>query len=172
MTRNCCTRLTAKNPAVRRWAIPFLLLFLLVPSAFFWIQSGTFYLVVSTPRDGKVLYRLPVKEGQEFSLEYTHSVTGRPVQGTFSLTGDRKIKPLTTIFDAYGPGLPYLDGATEYSVDEQGFITVFHQEEPRDSIRLFVSPLTGEALRLDGRVYDLGNLRPDPFLLEIKLKKY
>ncbi len=147
----------------------FFLIFLLLLAAafgFYRIQKGPLYLVVSAPPEGEVIYRIPVKEGQEFALKYTHSVTQRPVEGTFLITADKKIKPLTTSYDAFGPGLPYLDGSLEYTLEE-GLITVFHVEEPRENIRLFASPLTGEVLRVEGRDYDLGNLRPEPFLLEI-----
>lgn len=127
-------------------------------------------LTVSTPKDSRVRYRLPVKEGDVFSLRYTHSVTKREVAGTFVVTGDGGIKPLTTIFDAFGPGLPYLDGSLPY-VEEGGFYIVFHNEEPRDKISLFVSPLTGERLIVGNRELALAAFQEEPLLIHIYLKK-
>jgi hypothetical protein len=44
---------------------------------------------------------------------------------------------------------------------------VFHEEDPREDIGLFVSPLTGEALLLAGKRWELGNLRDAPLLVRI-----
>jgi hypothetical protein len=143
-----------------------LLAFLLLVFAFFFYQGQALFLVVEMPREGEVLYRLPVKRGQVFELEYTHSVTGRMVQGSFQVNGEKKIKPLTTRFDTFGPGLPYLDGSLQYVV-ENGIYIVSHEEEPREDIGIFVSSLTGEALLLAEKRWELGSLKDAPFLVRI-----
>jgi hypothetical protein len=162
----------ARASEKRRPAVIFLLAFLFFTAALagYGLRVQALYLVVSSSREGTDLYRFPARAGQEFALEYTHSVTKRQVRGTFALTGEKSIKPLTTSFDAFGPGLPYLDNSVHYII-EKGIITVFHDEEPRESLRLFVSPLTGELLHFQGKSYELGNLRPEPFLLEISLEE-
>jgi hypothetical protein len=145
----------------------FVLLALLLLSAVFFLHRGqALYLVVEMPREEEIVYRLPVKTGQVFELEYIHSVTGRIVQGSFEITREKKIKPLTTRFDTFGPGLPYLDGSLNY-VLENGIYIVYHEEDPRDDIGIFVSPLTGEAILLAGERWELGNLKDAPFLVRI-----
>jgi hypothetical protein len=157
----CPFRLSSRNVKIF-----VLLVFLLLAVGFFLHQGQALYLVVEAPREGETLYRLPIKAGQVFELEYTHSVTGRIVRGSFEITGEKRIKPLTTRFDTFGPGLPYLDGSLRYVV-ENGMYIVFHEEDPREDIGLFVSPLTGEALLLAGKRWELGNLRDAPLLVRI-----
>ena len=150
----------------RKVKIFVLLAFLLLSVAFFLHQGEALYLVVEMPREGETLYRLPVKAGQVFELEYIHSVTGRIVRGSFEITGEKKIKPLTTRFDTFGPGLPYLDESLNYVV-ENGVFIVFHEEDPRDDIGIFVSPLTREVIVLAEERWELGNLKYAPFLARI-----
>ena len=152
--------------ASRNLKIFVLMAFLLLALGFFLHQGQALNLVVEMPREGKVLYRLPVKTGQVFELEYIHSVTGRIVRGSFEITREKKIKPLTTRFDTFGPGLPYLDGSLNYVV-ENGIYIVFHEEDPRDDIGIFVSPLTAQVILLAEERWELGNLKDAPFLVRI-----
>ncbi len=92
--------------------------------------------------------------------------TNREVAGTFTVTKGGKIKPLTTTFDAFGPGLPYLDGSLTY-VKEGGSYTVLHEEEDRENISLFVSPLTRERLTVRSHELELSEFQEDPLLLHI-----
>ncbi len=149
------------------FALPALLI-LFAPAVF--LPAKPWHLTVATPGDGRVRHSLPVKEGDVFSLRYTHSVTGREVAGTFAVTEDGRIKPLTTTFDSFGPGLPHLDGSLPY-LKEEGVYTVFHDEEPRDRISLFVSPLTGERLIVGNRELVLAVFHEEPLLVHIFLKK-
>lgn len=152
----------------RKRALLLLLLLVLLLAGVFSLYRNqqALSLVVEMPREGEILYHLPVKAEQVFELEYTHSVTGRMVRGSFQVTGDKKIKPLTSSFDTFGPGLPYLDGSLDY-VLENGIFTVFHKEAPREEIGLFVSPLTEEALLVGEQRLELGNLKETPFLVHI-----
>lgn len=96
--------------------------------------------------DGEnTITRVPLDPQQQFSLRYIHSVSLTEVEGSFELTGDGRIRPLTTRFLAFGPGLPWTPG-TEHVTDDSGRILVVHDEEPRDEIRLWVSDLTRETI--------------------------
>ena len=128
--------------------------------------SPGFQLIVVAPELDEELLRVEVEPGDCFNLIYTHSVTGREVKGTFQVTGEGYFLPLTTEFDAFGPGLPELDAHQSYDISE-GTITVYHNEDPRDRIGLFVSPLTGEKLLFSGREFDLTSRREDPKLIHI-----
>jgi len=133
-------------------------------------SQATWQMIVEAPRQNKILYSIPVKKGESFVLSYIHSVSKQPVKGTFSFTAQGKIKPLTTEFDSFGPGLPVVDGSTDYSL-EDGIITVYHQEEPRDNIRLWVSPLTKEKITINGKQFDLTSFQQEPLLLNIYLQR-
>lgn len=124
------------------------------------------HLTVYAPKDEQLLYDVSLQNNACFALKYTHSVTHREVSGTFAVTNDGKIKPMTTTFDAYGPGLPYLDGSVSYIQQGDAYV-VTHAEKPRDKISLFVSPLTKEHLVWEAGELDLSGFRERPQLLHI-----
>jgi hypothetical protein len=111
------------------------------------------HLQVIDPHSEIVYYSLPLKTGSSFTLKYRHSVSGSPVSGTFELTTEGELRPLSTEFLSFGPGLP-LDYYEDYKI-EKGVITVYHNEEPRREIRLWVTPLTEEVMIIDGQEYPL-----------------
>jgi hypothetical protein len=147
------------------------LLFLVAAVLFYCLirGSGSGQLVIEDPRSGIVYYSLSAHPGDPLTLAYRHSVSGSMVFGNFTFTDGGAIQPLSTVFSAFGPGLPWLDGQEEYFVDN-GMITVYHQEPPRDKLRLWVSPLTGETILLNGAQYDLSALAEGPLLLEISFR--
>jgi hypothetical protein len=110
-------------------------------------------LQATDPRSGITYYSIPLVTGSSISLRYRHSVSGSQVNGTFELTAEGELKPLSTEFLSFGPGLPF-DYYEDYKV-ENGVITVYHNEEPRCEIRLWVTPLTEEVMIIDGKDYPL-----------------
>jgi len=120
---------------------------------------------VADPRDRVVYYDLEVKAGDIFSFSLRNSVSKSVVSGTFLITEEGLIKPLTTAFTSYGPGLPF-DFLEDYLI-EDGVITVFHHDPPRDKIRLWVTPQTEETIYLHDQVYPLSTLSESSILLEI-----
>lgn len=121
--------------------------------------------IVSPKNPDMILFRIPARTGDRFTLTYRHSVSNSMVEGAFLLTAGSTITPLTTSFSSFGPGLPMTD--TEETVTEDGLITVFHQEEPRDKLRLWVSPLTGETLKIGTQQINLAAFAGQPLLVEI-----
>lgn len=149
------------------------LLFILFASLIFFGAVALMYpwftpwsLTVYAPKEGEILDRLPLQSNATFTLKYIHSVTQREVAGTFTVTKDGKIKPQTTTFDTFGPGLPVLDGSLSYTQEDGAYI-VLHEEEPRDKISLFVSPLTRERLVSADTELELSGYHQDPLLLHI-----
>jgi hypothetical protein len=138
---------------------------------FLFCRLSPWYLTIYTPKDGQVLHRLPLKTGDTFALRYTHSVTNREVTGTFTITADGQILPLTTTFDTFGPGLPYLDGSLPYVREGDAYI-VYHEEEPREKISLFVSSLTRERLIWKTGELDLSAFQEEPLLIHIYAEKH
>jgi len=126
------------------------------------------HLIIKDPRSENIFYSLAVEADDTFSLRYRHSVSGSPVEGTFNITEQGKIKPLTTSFTSYGPGLPI--DYMELYVIEDGLVTVYHEEEPRDYIRLWVSPQTEEVLYLDEGSYPLSAFSEEHLLIEISIQ--
>jgi hypothetical protein len=132
------------------------------------LADRTWNLSVEDPRSGEVYYKMKVKPDQVLTLSCRNSVSKSVVTGTFVITGEKKIKPLTTAFTAYGPGLP-MDFVEDYVI-ENGVITIFHQEEPRDSIRIWVNRQTEETIYLNGQAYPLWTFTDNPLLLNIYVK--
>jgi hypothetical protein len=126
-------------------------------------------LEISDPRNEISYYSIPVSPGDRFTLSYRHSVSGSEVSGIFQLTGDGKIRPMTTTFSSFGPGLP-LDSYEIYSI-ENGMITVFHEEEPRDEIRIWVTPMTEETIIISNHKYPLYRFAEDQKLFKINLAR-
>ncbi len=130
------------------------------------IHSPQQHLVVEAPGEEQYLYSIPANNNDVFEMTYLHSVSNRLVQGRFEITGEGDIRPLTTTFDSFGPGLPELDGSLDYEVQNGKFV-VYHDEEPREKISLFVSPLTEDRLYWYGQEYDLASHFEKPVLLKI-----
>ncbi|TVQ25603.1 MAG: DUF1850 domain-containing protein [Spirochaetaceae bacterium] len=94
---------------------------------------------------GETIERLPLSPGDEFTLEYVHSVSLTAVQGDFRLNEDGRIEALATRFLAFGPGLPWTPG-TEHQTDSEGRIVVYHTDDTREELLLWVSELTRETV--------------------------
>ena len=130
-------------------------------------QSDSWQLIITEPNSNTELYKLEVASGSEFELSYRHSVSGSMVSGTFKMTSQGMIQPLTTSYSSFGPGLP-LDYAEEYTI-EDGVVTVHHQEEPRERLRLWVSTVTEETITINDLGYPLYSETESHRLVEIFL---
>ncbi len=126
-------------------------------------------LLIEDPRSETLYYRIAITDGDTFILTCRNSVSKSLVTGTFSVTDRGLLNPIQTSFTAYGPGLP-MEFTEEYSIDN-GVITVYHHEEPRDYLRLWVTPLTEETLTFNSRVFPLGDLTETHLLLIIRIVK-
>lgn len=170
VTVMCLVNISLVRPGARKYRA--LYIFLLLGVLFLTcfgctpITSPQQHLVVETPGDDEHLYTIPVESKAVFEMSYLHSVSNRTVQGSFEITGEGEIKPLTTTFDSFGPGLPELDGSLDYEILDGKFV-VYHDEEPRAEISLFVSPLTDDRLYLHGQEYNLASHFDNPTLLRI-----
>jgi len=125
------------------------------------------HLTVTDPRCGKVYQHLEVEPETIFVLRYRHSVSGSLVKGSFLINNHKEIEPLTTEYRSFGPGLP-LDHWENYSI-EDGLITVYHDDEPREKIRLWVSSYTEETLIVNEQEIPLYQPDISHLLLEINV---
>jgi hypothetical protein len=132
-------------------------------------RGGDWQMIIKAPHSDTIHYRIPVRPMDEFTLRYRHSVSLSSVEGIFLITTEGTIQPLTTTFSTYGPGLP-VDSTGDYSI-EDGLITVYSDEEPREKIRLWVSPQTEEKIVFRDREYNLSSLSGDHLLLEITVEQ-
>ncbi len=131
-------------------------------------ENEPWQILIQDPRSGIVYHETSVEVETVITLRYRHSVSKSPVEGTFIISESGKIKPLTTTYSSYGPGLP-IDYAESYTL-EDGLVTIYHEEEPRDSIRLWVSPQTEETLFINEQEYPLAALEEGHLLLDISVR--
>ncbi len=123
-------------------------------------------LIVMDPRCKTVYHELEIEPETVFVIRYRHSVSGSLVKGSFLINNHKEIEPLTTEYTSFGPGLP-LDQWENYSI-EDGLITVYHDDEPREKIRLWVSSYTEETLIVDELEIPLYRPENSHLLLEIR----
>ena len=150
-------------------AVTAVLLAGILVAGLFVFGNRTWSLLVEDPRSENLYYNIEVKPGDILTFSCRNSVSKSVVTGTFVITGEGLIEPLTTAFTSYGPGLP-MDFVEEYLI-EDGVVTVFHNEAPRDNIRLWVTQQTEETLYLRNQAYPLWNLSENHLLLEISTRK-
>ncbi len=162
----------ANRDSLSRLAEYTALLFILLLGALFQTscerENEPWQILIQNPHSGIVYHETSVEKETILTLSYRHSVSRSPVQGTFLITETGKIKPLTTAYSSFGPGLP-MDYMESYTIEE-GLVTVYHEEEPRDSIRLWVSPQTEETLFINEQEYPLAALTDSHLLLDISVK--
>jgi hypothetical protein len=127
------------------------------------------HLLVRDPDNTAVFFTWEVEPGSAFMLSYRHSVSNSMVLGTFLITDQGLIQPLTTSYSTFGPGLP-LDYVEKYTIDD-GIVTVYHQEKPREYLKLWVSPQTEESILIEDQSYPLFKLTESHLLVEISVEK-
>lgn len=72
-------------------------------------------LEVARGRTGEVLFRYPVRRGEEFKLTFIHSITLRRIEEIYQVTPDRQIAIKEMVFDEPGPNLPaFPEGNTRW----------------------------------------------------------
>ena len=130
-------------------------------------QNNELQLIVVDPRCETVYHEFEVETETVFSLIYRHSVSGSLVRGTFLINDQNKLEPLTTEFKSYGPGLP-LDRWESYEI-KNGMVTIYHDEEPREAIRLWVSSYTEETLIINELEIPLYKPEINHLLIEIRV---
>lgn len=130
-------------------------------------QSNTLQLIILDPRCETLYHVLEVEPETIFSLRYRHSVSGSLVTGSFLISDRNKIEPISTEYTSFGPGLP-LDRWESYKIEE-GLVTVYHDEEPREVIRLWVSSDTEETLIINEVEIPLYKSEVSHLLLEIRV---
>ncbi|SMO43419.1 DUF1850 domain-containing protein [Halorubrum cibi] len=115
-------------------------------------ETGTSTLVVADER-GIDLLDVPVSEGDEVTVEYTHSVEKTLVTDVY-VVDDGTLLMDRMLFSSYGAGLP-----AQAPVDRDGDRFVYRPPDQRHG-RLSVStgPVAGHELVVGGTRYDLHEL--------------
>lgn len=113
------------------------------------------YLVLGNSETGKVYRRFEVSEGDEFSVEFIHSVNKSPVKDVFVIR-DGKIYVDRTVYSAFGAGVQTeIEEGQQLSYDENGNMVVsgFNIEFPR--VKYIVGTVSDHVLEISGESISL-----------------
>lgn len=115
-------------------------------------ETGASTLVVADDR-GTELLAVPVSEGTEVTIEYTHSVEKTLVTDVY-VVDDGELLMDRMLFSSYGAGLP-----ARAPVDRDGDRFVYHPPDQRHgTLSVSTGPIAGHELVVGGTRYDLHEL--------------
>jgi len=119
---------------------------------------GARELVLTDEDSGEVYLRLPLRDGDEFSVTYTHSVHLTPVTETYEVR-DRDIYVVAARFYTFGAGMQteYPEGVSWSYGEDGGIVLTGYNIYCKDLIYC-VSKLYDHVLTYRGRDYSLGEL--------------
>ncbi|WP_081661658.1 DUF1850 domain-containing protein [Halopiger djelfimassiliensis] len=106
-------------------------------------------LVVADADSGARLLEVPVDEGDEITLSYTHSVEKTPVKDVYVVDGT-ELRADRIVFHSHGAGLP---SDEEIERTDEGFVA--EGDGSYDRLTVAPSPIAGHELAVDGERYDL-----------------
>lgn len=139
-----------QRPAILLIAVGIVLLIVFLPTGL--------VLKVEEMRSPACLYQVPVREGDEFTLEFIHSVQRTPVKEVFRIDGKGSIYLIETEYQSFGAGLPTMpDVGAEVEV-EGGKIRITGMRRKIDQFLVAVSPVPGHALTVGGEKVELASL--------------
>jgi hypothetical protein len=125
-------------------------------------------LEVRNEKDGRVIFSRKVSPGEGFEFSYIHSVDKTPVTGYFLITSGKKIKPVETRFESYGPGLPSVEKDVTF---EGGKIKVKTDALEMEHFSFFVSPMTRQAMIFRGERLEFSSFKEGE-VMTIGVKSY
>lgn len=92
-------------------------LLIILPILTLFIPVHTLKLI--EPKSGKVVKSFHIKNGEEFTVLFTHSVERTPVYETYYVKNDEEIYLKETIYFSFGAGLPATT-KYEFSIEKEG----------------------------------------------------
>jgi len=125
-------------------------------------------LEVRNEKGGRVIFSRKVSPGEGFEFSYIHSVDKTPVTGYFLVTSGKKIKPVETRFESYGPGLPSVEKDVTF---EGGKIKVKTDALEMEHFSFFVSAMTRQAMIFRGERLEFSSFKEGE-VMTIWVKSY
>jgi hypothetical protein len=122
-----------------------------------WCLSSP-YLILENGDTGKVISAYPVKNGEEFSVTFIHSVNKSPVTDVYEIRGGR-IYVVRTIYYAFGAGVQteIEEGQTlEYGQDGSMIVSGFNRR--MDNLSYIVGTVSDHTLKIGDESVSLREL--------------
>src|SRR6056297_4039929 len=148
----------------------FLLLFLFIILIFSLLVFKVNVLQIINYQSDKIIWEQKVKDGDDFSIKYLHSVAKTPVIEFFEIK-DGKILLTGTEYQSYGAGLPTSDEQGDYIVDNDKFI-IKNIDQKLPEIMLRVSDYAQHKFIYNDKTYKLYESVKTETLLQIKTEKF
>lgn len=134
----------------RAWAIAAVALCIVTAAV---SVSGGATLLVVTDDAGNELATFPVEEGDEVTLEYTHSVERTLVTDVYRISNGALVSD-RMLFSSFGAGLP-----SEADVERTGDRFVYYPPEQRhEQLSVSTGPIADHDLVVDGDRHDLAGM--------------
>jgi hypothetical protein len=116
----------------------------------------------------QVIWSATVNTGDQFILEYTHSVHKTPVKDYFEISDDNQLVLYKTAFSTYGAGMPF---ESEFNfMTEDGFFVIDSLNRTMSSFLLRIVPLADHKLILGNQTVTLNDLVSPNTLLVIAVE--
>lgn len=120
-------------------AIIFLVILVLIGTFFYFFLNYTLFQVYDVQNE-QIVYRRLMKVNETFTLEFTHSVTKRPVYEVYYVKTRNNLAVKEMRFDEFGPNLPAgpetFQGETTEFVVEDGKFKVLYENRILDTVTL------------------------------------
>jgi len=114
---------------------------------------------------------VPLPKAKTFSFYYLHSVQKTPVQENYVLASGNKLRLVSTDYQSYGVGLPFLPEEGTL-VNDNGKFRLTEINRLYSKIDMAFMPLAEHALLYEGKRYDFERYFDAGSLLEITAADY
>lgn len=117
---------------------------------------------------GEIGLVVPLLSDKEFDYEYIHSVQKTPVQEHFVAAPDNQLKLISTTYQSFGVGLPYLPEEGELTLINGKYVLT-GIDRSFGVVHMGVWPPVKQALRIHGKRYVLADYFASGTMLDIEI---
>ncbi|NLY19097.1 MAG: DUF1850 domain-containing protein [Clostridiaceae bacterium] len=131
---------------------------IIVASVFAYYTVTSPYVILRDGETGKIIASYSVRNQEEFSIKFVHSVNNSPVTDVYRIINDR-IYVVRTIYYSFGAGVqtePEDGQILEYGEDGSMIVSGFNQ--PRDNLSYIVGTVSDHILDINGKSISLREL--------------
>jgi hypothetical protein len=144
----------------------FIAAFILLAIFVVWYSQSL--VLVLEPEGGLEKKIMATRAGDEWYLNYTHSVQRTPVWEYFRVNGADDLTMTHTVYSSLGVGLPYAPSEGKYQLSKEGRFDL-EMNRPFKSVKLRTAVQAMHKLVHQGQVYDLCGLYGQGTLVEVKV---
>lgn len=145
-----------------------LIIILIISAAYYLYNQEITVLKIIDYKENNIIWESEVEEGDEFTIKYLHSVARTPVLEIFDIK-DGEIRLISTEYESYGAGLPFLNKHEYILKDDKFIIRKINQKLP--DIMLRVSDYALHEFIFKNKSYKLYEIVKTETLLQFKTEE-